>query len=107
MSREKHKKKSLKNKDLEKKLERIDGIEPSSLDWKSKVIPLYDIRLDDEGQLRERVERERCHPSSLFYSNIKLLESQEFLASLCADEVVSTTLRVHPLPNVSKVDSFS
>ena len=28
-----------------KKLERVDGIEPSSLDWKSKVIPLYDTRL--------------------------------------------------------------
>jgi len=43
----------------------------------------------------------------LFYSNTKLLVSQEIYRSLCAASVVSLTLRVHPLPNVSKVDSFS
>jgi hypothetical protein len=40
-------------------LERIDGIEPSSLDWKSKVIPLYDIRLVMMRGNRERELREK------------------------------------------------
>ena len=58
-------------------MERVDGIEPSSLDWKSKVIPLYDIRLvmmrgNRERELREKgVTPHHCFIVTLSYWKVK------------------------------------
>jgi len=69
----------------------------------SKKNPLISQGISVLGGVRE-FEREEFNNPQLLYNTKNWAFCQDIFR---AEDVVSRTLRVHPLPNVSKVDSFS
>ena len=70
---------------------------------KNKKNPLISQGISMLGGVRE-FEREEFNNPQLLYNTKNWAFCQDIFR---AEDVVSRTLRVHPLPNVSKVDSFS